>query len=167
MSNTLTMSPAPLDTDAMRAHVAKFRRWTQGSTKLVLAIVTCGSLGYSIVTRGLRTPDALFNAALILLVSIVVAIAMRPRVWALKTLESKSGDDLLAGMRAELDHRLFIQRLSFVALPIFVVAFQLYFAGLSRPPLLFGVFEFVAIVVLMPLAAIRYRRWKRERAQLA
>jgi hypothetical protein len=168
MMNTLSLSPPPLDLDAMRAHVTKFRR--QASRTLMIWPVAFGAffLVSLLLGPGRATVlGAVVGAAVGAGVSYaILALWTRRYIASLTALEAKSGNELVAGMRAELDRRVRTEREGWWVLPILLVLFHWRFVGWALPTQPYIVAFELCFLALFPLGIVRHRRAKRERALL-
>jgi len=169
MMNAVALGPPPIDVDTMRARVTLFRRrairWrTIGPLVFgvglivnhVFVIPLAGSLVAAVMTAALATALACG----------FLAFRYRRYLADLKALEAKSGHELLAGLRAELDRRIRSERQGWWVLPIVLALYHWRFAGLNAPSPGMLVFE-LCYLALIPIGVVRYRRSVRERALLA
>ncbi len=168
MMNTLTISPPPLDLEAMRVRVRRFRR--QVTRGLLLWPLLFG-VGLMVLNRfvvgwpGSWSREILSTALATAFAFALVAVQLRRHATRLTALEATGDAELLDGLRAELDRRIHNERQGWWVLPIVLVLFHWQFAGLAAPPVPILVYE-VCLLALVPVGIVRYRRAKRERALL-
>lgn len=170
MMTTLSQSPPPLDADAILGRVIDFRRRMTRSVALFPLAVGVVMLGYFVAVRGVSLRGvlaSLMGAAVGTAVGYGVLTPMlRGRLAGLKALESRSGEALVAGLRAELDRRLRSERQAWWLLPLLLAVFHLNFVGWAAPSLPYLVFELCYLAIPLPFGIVRYRRLARERALL-
>ena len=167
MMNTISLAPPVLDVDAMRAHVTKFRRQARRALTLWPVVFGAAMLLNRVVVDW---PATWTQAVISAVISTAIAYALmahrtRRHIAELRALEAKSGDEMLAGLRAELDRRVRNERQGWWVLPIVLVAFHWQFVGWTWPSGALLMFE-LCYLALIPLGLVRYRRAKRERALL-
>ena len=166
LMNTLSMSPPPLDLDAMRVRIDRLRRRTRRWMALGPAFFFAWGVFIQVVVHRVGADFAVISSLFgALLFYAVWAAWTRRYTAAIAALEAKSGDDLVVGLRAELDRRVRSERDGWWVLPIVLALYHWKFAGLAMPSLRILIVEIV-LVSLVPLAIVRYRRAKRERALL-
>jgi len=170
MMTTLSRSPAPLDADAILGRVADFRRRTSRSLVLFPVFVGVVMLGYFVAVRGFS-----LRAVIASLVGVTIGalacygfltLVLRRRLVDLQALESRSGDALVAGFRAELDRRIRTERQAWWVLPLLLAILHLTFVGMTAPTLPYLVFEILYLAIPLPISIVRYRRLVRTRALL-
>jgi hypothetical protein len=174
MLNTIALSTPPLDLAAMRARIMRFRRQaTRGLMIWPLAFGAAMFICQLTFPAGARWAGAgswkaaAFGSVIACaLTTVVMALYIRRHVAGLTALQARSGDDLVAGVRAELDRRIRNERQGWWFLPIVLALFHWRFVGWALPSGALLVYE-LCFVPLFPLGIVRYRRAKRERALLA
>ncbi len=171
MMTTLAHSPAPLDTDAFLDRIGQFRRQaarTMAVIPLLAGVITLCDL---VSERGFTVRGVLISLVSAAVGAIagygVLALILRRRISGLKALERRSGDALVAGLRAELDHRIRTERQAWWLLPLLLAVFHLTNIGLTVPALPYLVLEIACLAIPLPITVVRYRRLVRERALLS
>jgi hypothetical protein len=170
MMTTLSKSPAPLDAAAILGRVTDFRRRMARSLALFPLVIGVMMLGYFVVAQGFSLRGliaSVVGAAIGTGVGYgVLTLMLRRRLAGLKAVATRSGDGLVAGLRAELDRRIRNERQAWWLLPILLAVFHLTFVGFAAPSLAYLIFEICYLAIPLPISIVRYRRLVRERALL-
>lgn len=170
MMTALSQSPAPVDVDAILGRVTDFRRHMARSLTLFPLAVGVVMLAYFVAIEGFSLRGliaSLVGAAFGTGVGYgVLALILRRRLAGLRALEGRSGGELVAGWRAELDRRIRNERQAWWLLPLLLAIFHQRFVGFAAPPLPYLVFEICLLAIPLPISIVRYRRLVRERALL-
>jgi len=166
VANTLTLSPALPDLEAMTAHIGRERRRTVRGLVLGPLIFGAGlllaRLADSSATAGLLVGTAISAV----LFAAFVAYRVRRRLAQLAALERVTGGELVTGLRRDLTHEIGQLRSTRYVFPICLLALFLDDLLSLRVPDVFKLALAAAVLAMVPYLVRRHRRLVRERALL-
>ena len=168
MAMLTSVADAPFDRDAMRAKIDAIQ--TRAARWPFLGAVLSGGLLLANRLWG-NWPGPLRQTVIMVAVTTLGTFALwtyftRRYVRSLASLRTKSGQELVVGMRAELDRRMRREREGWWVIPILLVAYHAQFVGLAWTRWDWTLAMELLLLATIPIGIVRYRNAKRERALL-